>query len=200
LNNSVLLLLVAACALISTQTFANALGLPTNTARVGISTGIAQTEISESITHTERSTLTQPYSLLYTDWLFKDFRFWSAASYQSADFHAIPLGLGQSVVHYQLQFNVHKNVMVNRWLMPWFGLGLTVSYHRFSKRHDIDEDGFLLTQYADEKVFDAGLNVSLIHDWPLISNWNFVTMLERDIIKTNQQNTLSFKIALLYKY
>lgn len=199
MNKGALLLLVIASVL-STQVFANALGLPTNTAKIGVSSGIAQTEISESITHTQRSILTAPYSLLYTDWFFKDFRFWSAVSYQSADFHATPVELGQSFVQYQLQFNVHKNMMVNRWLMPWLGLGLTVSYNRFSKRHDIDEDGFLLAQYADKKVFDAGLNVSLIHDWPLISNWNLVTMFERDIIKNSQQNILSFKIALLYKY
>lgn len=159
---------------------ATALGMPIteNTAKLGYALGMAYVAVDDPVKQTTGQWATVPLTLVHSDWLNKDIRYWSEAFYYNATLDADVNRIGEDVEHYGLRFSLQKSLPLSRAWAPWLGIGIGVSQASYTKRYTADADGFLLAAYPDRKQTSVSLLLNVVSEWPLNQNWDIAAKLE----------------------
>jgi hypothetical protein len=159
---------------------ATALGMPIseNTAKLGYALGMTYVAVDDPAKPTTGKWATVPLTLIHTDWLIEDIRYWSEAFYYNATLDAGVNRIGEDVEHYGLRFSLQKSLSLSHAWAPWFGIGIGVSQASYTTRYTADADGFLLAVYPDRKQTSVALLINVVNEWPLDQNWDIAAKLE----------------------
>ncbi len=177
-----------------------ALGLPENTAKLGYAIGTAYVSVDDLADNTAKEWTLLPLTLIHTDWLFGDIRYWSELFYYTAVLDATTNKVGQNVEQYGFRISLQKSLRVTRLWAPWFGVGIGASRVTYTTRHTIDPDGFLLAAYPDREQTSVTLLLNIVSEWPLTRNWDIGAKLEQAIPIDGDISESSALIMLLYRY
>lgn len=180
--------------------YAGAIGMPKNTAKIGYGIGATYLSVDDPNGNTEEEWTALPVTLIHTDWLFRDVRYWSEIFYYTAPLDAAAGQVGQDVEHYGLRFSVQKSLRLTDVWAPWFGVGLGVSQATYTKRHTKDADGYLLEAYPDRDQTSIALLLNVVSEWPLTKNWDIAAKLEGSIPVDGDIEEYSALVSLLYRY
>ncbi len=177
-----------------------ALGLPENTAKLGYAMGTAYVSVDDPAGNTAKEWTLLPLTLIHTDWLIGDIRYWSELFYYKAVLDPTASKVGQNMEQYGFRISLQKNLRVTRLWVPWFGVGIGASQVIYTTRHTIDSDGFLLAAYSDREQTSVTLLLNIVSEWPLARNWDIGVKLEQAIPIDGDINESSALIMLLYRY
>ena len=176
------------------------LGLPESTAKIGYSAGFLWLSVDDPDGDTESATGGQPVGLIYTDWLFGDFRHWTELYYYSASLDASSKNIGQDVERYGARFSLQKNFRIVQKWAPWVGLGLDVSQAKYTLRHTKTDDGFLDQRFDDRDEVAVALLVNAVSEWTVARNWSVALKLEQSIPLSSDVTEFLVSGAVLYRY
>jgi len=177
-----------------------ALGLPENTAKLGYAMGSTYVSVDDPADNTAKEWALLPLTLIHTDWLIGDIRYWSELFYYKAVLNPAANNVGQNVEQYGFRASLQKSLRVTRLWAPWFGVGIGVSRVTYTTRHTIDSDGFLLAAYPDREQTSIALLLNIASEWPLARNWDIGVKLEQAIPVDGDISESSALIMLLYRY
>jgi hypothetical protein len=174
--------------------------MPQSTAKIGYAAGAVHLSVDDSKGDTSDDWAILPITLIYTDWLMRDIRFWTDFYYYETDLDASTRNVGQNVERYGLRLSLQKSLRVSPLWAPWFGIGLDVSQTQYSDRHTVDEEGFLLERYADRDETAVSLIVNVLSEWSLTKKWSAGVKLEQAIpINADITDSRAYAVVL-YKY
>jgi len=177
-----------------------ALGLPENTAKLGYATGTAYVSVDDPDGNTAKEWTPLPLTLIHTDWLIGDIRYWSELFYYKAILNPSKNKVGQNAEQYGFRISLQKSLRVTRLWAPWFGVGIGASRVTYTTRHTTDPDGFLLAAYPDREQTSIVLLLNIVSEWPLARNWDIGAKLEQAIPVDGDISESSALIILLYRY
>ncbi len=183
----------------SGEVTAAAIGMPESTARVGYAAGFSRLVVDDPAGSTAAKWAVQPFTLIYTDWLTSGLRYWAEVYYHTASLDAGPNKIGQDVSRSGARLSVQRGVNLGGW-SPWLGAGLVVSRDDYSGRHTEDEDGFLLSAYADRAETGVGLALQAVSEWPLSRQWDLSAKLEQVIPVSGGVGETALSFGILYRY
>jgi hypothetical protein len=176
------------------------LGMPESTAKIGYSAGYVVVSVDDPDGDTETATGGQPAGLVYTDWLFGDFRHWTELYYYGATLDASPNNIGQDVKRYGLRFSLQKSFrLIEKWA-PWFGLGLDVSQAKYTVRYTKTDDGFLDQKFDDRDEVSVSLLVNAVSEWSIARDWSVALKLEQSIPLSSDVTEFLVSGTVLYRY
>jgi len=177
-----------------------ALGLPENTARLGYAMGTAYVSVDDPAGNTAKEWTLQPLTLIHTNWLIDDIRYWSEFFYYQAVLDPAANKIGQNVEQSGLRVSLQKSLRLTRLWAPWFGVGIGISRVTYTTRHTMDSDGFLLAAWPDREQTSVTLLLNIVSEWPLARNWDIGAKLEQAIPVDGDIGESSALIMLLYRY
>lgn len=168
---------------------------------LGYSIGAALVSVDDPEGDTEASWSIQPISLIYTARLWSNgIRYWSELYYYQAKLDADPTNLGQDAKRYGLRVSLQKSLPVSPKYSLWFGAGVDISQASYTKRHTIDNDGFLLTVSPDrEETIFAGV-INLMNEWSISRKWSIGAKLEKSIPFEGDIEESLAAVTILYRY
>jgi len=192
------LLVVILC--ISFPAFGAALGQPKRTSMIGYAIGVNQVSVDDPRGDTESVWVLQPVALLYTARLMSGVRYWSELYYHTAALDAAQDRVGQEVERFGLQVSLQKSLPVMPGWVAWVGAGLGVSRTRYTARHTIDSDGYLLARYPDRHDTGAALLLNVVSEWAVSQHWSLGVKLEQAVAMAGDAGGSRASLALLYRY
>lgn len=186
-------------AALSGAAHAGTLGLPGNTARIGYAAGPAYVAIDEAHSAPNK-TWSVSQSVVYTDWFLAGTRYWAMLRYQQADFDA---GVGKTGAHltsYGARLSVQNNFRVTENFAPWLGAGIDLSQSRYSKRFNVDMDGYLAETFPTRSTLNTGVVLNATHEWSFGSGFHVSTQLEQLLSVNDSVLETTLWASLLYQY
>jgi len=176
------------------------LGLPKSTAKIGYAVGAAYVSVDDPQTSKTDEWASQPLSLIYTDWMVTDIRYWASLYYLKANLDATNKSAGQDAERFGVRFSLEKSIRLTQAWAPWFGIGIDVSKAEYSVRHTIDEEGFLLETFPDRSETTAAVVFSALSEWSLARDWSVGLKLEQSVPVTGDISEFLTSVAVLYRY
>ena len=176
------------------------LGLPQNTAKIGYAVGAIHLSVDDPEGDTQDDWAFLPFTLIYTDWLIRDIRFWTELYYFETDIDASTRDIGQNIERYGLRFSLQKSLRISSLWAPWFGIGVDLSHTQYDDRHTIDNEGFLLERFADRDETEFALLVNLLSEWSLTKKWSAGVKFEQAIPVYADITDFRASAVVLYKY
>ncbi len=184
---------------LSGDALAVAIGLPENTARIGYTAGISRITVDDPAGSTKAAVDVQPLTLIYTDWLPGGLRYWAEGYYARTTLDAGGSDVGQNVRRYGARLALQRNLRWGQW-SPWLGVGADLSRNRYSIRHTVDSDGYLLNTYADRSATALGISAHIVTEWALARDWDLSAKLEQVIPVSGGIFETSLSVGVLYRY
>jgi len=176
------------------------LGLPGNTAKIGYGIDYAFLQVNDPDGDTRPEWNVQPVNLIYTDWLFGDIKQWTEIYYFDSSLDASSNDIGQNINSVGVRFSLQKSFRVTTSWSPWLGVGVNVSSTKYTARHTVDSDGYLLQQYNDRDEFGVSLLINFVSEWILGKEWSVAAKLEQSIPLSDDITQFSAMAVLLYRY
>jgi len=113
----------------------------------------------------------QPFSAMFIYEGRRDIRWLNTLSYSDFHINATPSNIGLSVESLALATHYQLRQRWTRHFKPWIGVGAGMSYDTFTKRHLVDNDGFLAASFDDQDAVSFSLNVNVAHEWHVSGNF-----------------------------
>ncbi|NOZ53764.1 MAG: hypothetical protein GXP08_11620 [Gammaproteobacteria bacterium] len=176
------------------------LGLPKSTAKVGYAIGAANVSVDDPETGSSTKWGVQPTSLIYTDWLVTDIRYWTTLYYLKTKLDASTDNTGQDATRFGVRFSLQKSLRLTHAWAPWFGIGIDVSRAQYTVRHTVDEEGFLLETFPDRSETTAAVVFSALSEWSLTRDWSVGLNFEQSLPITGDISEFLTSVAILYRY
>lgn len=194
------LFLVALHVVCARGVFAEAIGMVDDrSARLGYAAGGSYVTV-EDPAGTATALVAAPLSLVYLNRLGSDTRYGAELFYQEAAFDADPGAVGLYVHHTGISATLSRRVWwTDRWT-PWLGVGLVAARDRYSERHRVDEDGFLVAVLPDRDETNLGIEFHLEQEWSIDHRWDVGARLAQVFSLAGGVNSLSLAAMLLYVY
>lgn len=185
---------------LNSTVLAAAIGLPEeNTARFGYLVGVSQFAVEDPDGPTQSEVDMQPFTLIYTNWLPRGWRYWAEAYYFATALTANAGDIRQDVSRIGARLALQRNLHLGRWSF-WAGAGLDVSRNEYTSRYSVDNDGFLLNTYPDRTNTAWGINAQIISEWPLAKDWDLAAKLEHVFAVSGGITETSLSAGILYRY
>lgn len=176
------------------------LGLPQNTGKIGYSVGASNLSLDDPNGSTTDVWTAQPLNLIYTDWLFGDFRQWSEMYYYKTSLDADSSNIGQNIERFGIRFSLQKTYRLTQTWSPWFGAGFDLSSNHYDTRHTRDSGGYLIDVYDDRSETSVSLLLNMLSEWSLQKDWTVGAKLEQSIPVDGDITEFSAAVTLLYRY
>ena len=185
---------------LNSAALAAAIGLPEeNTARIGYLVGVIQFAVDDPDGPTQSEVDIQPITLIYTNWLPHNWRYWAEAYYFSTSLKGNAGEIRQDVSRLGVRLAFQHHLRVGRSSF-WVGAGLDISSNEYTTRYSVDSDGFLLNTYADRTDTAWGLNVQIISEWPVANDWDLAAKLEHVFPLSGGITESTLSAGILYRY
>lgn len=167
---------------VSFSTYGAALSLPQRTSMVGYGIGAALVSVDDSAGGTEASWTLQPITLVYTARVWRSsLRYWSELYYYKTMLDVSSTKIGQDAERYGMRLSFQKRLRLIPKLTTWFGAGLDISQEKFTTRHTVDSDGFLIKAYPDRERANLAGVINVVSEWSLTRNRMIAAKLEQSI-------------------
>ena len=153
------------------NSFASAVGLPQSTLKYGFATQAGYYSVKDPEGTTDQAFLVQPFNFIVSDWLPNGSKYWVEAYYSSLAFDAETDSVGQQVQHLGSKLGLLYNFSANRYWHPWAGAGMDLSYTKYSKRHLINEYGYLAKRLDNRSNANVALLLNIAAQWQASSTW-----------------------------
>ncbi len=167
---------------------------------IGYGIGAAHVSVDDPQGDTDTAWALQPLTLIHAARLRSGVRYWSELYYQAAVLDAATNRIGQDVAQFGLQVSMQKHLPLMPGWVAWFGAGLGVSQTRYTTRHSIDSDGYLLARYPDRRDTGAALLLNVISEWAVSRHWHVAVKLEQAVAMAGDAGGSRGSLALLYRY
>jgi len=167
---------------------------------IGYAVGTTQVSVDDPRGDTEKVWALQPLTLLYAARLMRGVRYWSEFYYDSAALDAAQGRVGQEVKRFGLQLSLQKSLPLMPGWVAWVGAGLGVSRARYTARHTIDSDGYLLARYPDRHNTSTTLLLNAASEWPVSQHWRLGVKLEQALAMAGDGGGSRASLTLLYRY
>ena len=186
---------------VSFSTYGAALGQPKRTSMVGYGIGAALVSVDDSAGSTEATWALQPITLVYTARVWSSsLRYWSELYYYKTMLDASSTKIGQDAERYGVRLSFQKNLKILPNFSAWFGAGLDISQEKFTTRHTVDSDGFLIKAYPDREGKNLAGIVNVVSEWSLPRNWIIAAKFEQSIPADGHITESLAAVTLLYRY
>ena len=185
----------------SSPTESVALGQPRRTSMLGYSLGAALVSADDPPGNTKPKWIIQPIILVYTARFWNDsVRYWSELYYYRTVLDATPTKIGQDAKRFGMRLSFQKNLPITPKLSTWFGAGIDLSQEKLTTRHTVDSDGFLTEVFPDRKEITLAGIINVVGEWPLKDNWIIAAKLEQSIPINGYLKESLAAVTLLYRY
>lgn len=167
---------------------------------LGYSFGTALISVDDPEGATDATWAVQPITLIYAARIWSSVRYWSELYYYRAGLDAGLNKVGQNVRQYGMRFSLQKQLQATPQWAVWIGAGVDLSQAKYTTRHIVDEDGFLLATYSDrDETMMAGV-LNIIGEWSLSPVWTIGGKLEQSFPVNGQIKESLAAVTLLYRY
>jgi len=175
---------------------AAAMGIPQNTLKLGLLLQSGFYSNFESEGKTRSTFAMQPINFVVTDWLPNGRKYWLELYYSQISFKAHENHLGESVKQSGAKLSfIHLFNSRQRW-HPWLGLGLDLSKIDSSKRHFVDEDGYLIKSFKDNSTYSMSIASQFAAEWHYSSSANIG--IKSEYILPVTDSLQSFTLSVYY--
>lgn len=187
--------------IVSSSTYGAAIGQPQRTSMLGYSIGAALVSVDDPAGGTEDTWTLQPITLVYTARVWRSsLRYWSELYYYKAMLDASSTKIGQDAERYGMRLSLQKRLRFIPTLTTWFGAGIDISQEKFTARHTVDSDGFLINAYPDREGANVAGVINVVSEWSLPRNWMIAAKLEQSIPTDGRITESQAAVTLLYRY
>lgn len=179
---------------------AAAIGLPEeSTARIGYLVGVTNFAVEDPDGPTQSVIDMLPITLVYTNWLPHNWRYWAEAYYFATSLKGDAGDIREDISRIGLRLAFQHNLHLGRTSF-WLGAGLDVSSNDYTSRYSVDNDGFLLNTYPDRTDTAWGLTVQFISEWPLAKDWDLAAKFEHVFPLSGGITETTLSAGILYRY
>lgn len=107
--------------------------------------------------------------------------------------------VGMDAKRITLEVSLQHQLALARSFQPWLGVGIVASNSKFTKRHFIASDGYIVTRFDDKEESIVGLQINLSHEWNLSRHWliGFHSRYEKSL--ADGFNGVMFGVTSYYK-
>lgn len=184
----------------SSSAYGAALGQAQRASMFGYSIGAALVSVDDPVGDTDTVWVLQPVTLIYTARLWSSVRYWSELYYYQATLEAGLNKVGQDVRRYGTRLSLQKSLRVSPKWLAWFGVGVDISQAKYTSRHSIDSDGFLLETFSDREEIAAAGVINILGEWSLNRDWFIGVKLEQSFPDKGHVKESLATVTLLYRY
>jgi hypothetical protein len=194
------LILLASCWLAVQNVFASAIGLKKSTIKLGVQTSAGFYEWADKQGATRRtSELTSP-ELVFSNWLSGNNRLWlELYNHQYAQV-ATQEHVGKFIDFWGVRLSNAKLIDSNDFFTPWLGAGLDARFYSESKRHTIDQDGYLAERFPDTRGQNVYVFGFMHKEWKLNTNLLWGLKAVYAVNPATKEQIQKLNIILLYNY
>lgn len=186
---------------VCSSTYGAALGQPRRTSMLGYSIGAAYVSVDDPAGSTKTSWGLQPFTLVYTARLWSNgIRYWSELYYYQAMLDASPTKIGQDAERFGMRLSFQKKLQMIPNLSTWFGAGIGISQAKYTTRHTVGNDGFLIKAYPNRKETILAGVINVVSERSLTRNWTIAAKLEQSIPFDGRIQESLGAVVLLYRY
>ena len=180
---------------------AAAIGMPEYVEKYGFAIDATLIEVDDSHGTSERESVLHPINIVYVrETPLKRWRYWAEAYYHRTHFDAEPGSLG--VTAQQLGASLSLQQALDLSFFPqkhiYVGGGLQIAYNRYTKRHNVDNDGFLDERYKDKSKLQQSLLLHLFYELPLKQTWTGGLKLEQNLPINDDITETSLSFVVLF--
>lgn len=166
----------------------------------GIAPSVAMVSVKDPDGSTKSSATASLTNFLVTQSVGRD-RLLYQGYYQTFSPKAGISDIGQNVeiigVNISGQMALRNTRRFSLWA-PWAGLGLGAAQGKYKLRHTIDQDGYLLNEYADRSRLNYYLVGNLSNEWALKKGWSTGVTLQYQHPIAGDIKLLSIAFTILY--
>lgn len=174
---------------------------PQRTSMIGYSIGAASISVDDPAGDTDAVMSLQPITLIYTARLWSSMRYWSEFYYYQSTLDADLNKIGQDFQRYGIRLSLQRSLQVTPQWSLWIGAGLDTSHVRYTSRHMVDDEGFLLRTYPDRDGMTTAAVINILGEWSFSSVWTIGAKLEQSFPGSGDIKKSSLTaVTLLYKY
>jgi len=155
--------------------------------------------VNDTQGNTNQDFSAQPASFFITDWFVGGTRYLGELYVSKYVFNADSSNLGEQVEDKGARFSVQMNVKHNKYLSPWYGAGIDLSHARYSRRHRVDEDGYLSAQYEDISQFGMNLLINAMESWTITKELDIGAKLEYRLPLTQTVNGFAASVLMIFR-
>ncbi len=166
--------------------------------KIGVGLNIDRSNINDEQGKTKNKTSIQPGSLFITDSFLYQTRYLAEFFFIRHSFQAEPGKTGVQSSNTGARFSVQFHGKHHDYFSPWYGTGFEFSYGKYSKRFQVDNDGFLTEKYEDLSRTGINLLFNVMQTWPLSPQLEIGAKFEYRLPLTQTVNGFSGSILLLY--
>jgi len=177
---------------------AAAIGEVERTDRFGYALSVAYLSVDDSDGDTEGEWEVLPLNFIYTNQWLGGFRYWVEGFYQETTLDASTNDVGQDVERYGLRLALQHRATMIEAIQLFGGIGLVLSKDDFTKRHTVDNDGFLKQSYSDQTDNNVGFQVDVMSEWEINRRWDIAARALYEVPITNGVEEFSVSLVLLY--
>lgn len=126
-------------------------------------------------------------------------RIMGAVNIYDFDLKSSTSNIGQQVetisfsAYYQYRFRWSRN------FKPWFGVGLVTNMDKFTKRHRVDSDGFLVETFPDREDTNMNLGLLASYEWDVNSSISMDFNIEYMVPLSESLEGLKFGVSVYYE-
>lgn len=181
------------------QSHAAAIGVIPSTLQIAWGSNINWVNVNDQNGQSDNKFSTQTGSLFITDWLSSNSRFLAELYTSNYAFTATGSHTGQQVNNRGLRLSLQGKTIGLKNLSPLFGLGIDLAYSKFSKRHKVDNDGYLIEQFEDISKPSYKIILNVMESWSWTEKIKIGFKLEYSIPITQAIHGFSSSVLLLYQ-
>lgn len=186
--------------LVMQTSYASALGLPANTARVGYGMGTSYATFDDPVASSNKSWSQTPIQVIYTDWFIGGSRYWADINLSETIIDSGGSKTHQIVRSYGARLSIQNTLYAMQGWSPWIGAGVELNRVNYSKRHTTDEDGYLLQRFPNAHENNIGLIVNLMGEGMITRKISLGGRIEQFYAVTNTNHSFTMNIVALYRF
>lgn len=186
---------------VSGSGYGAALGQPQRTSMLGYAIGVTQVNVDDPAGDTDTRWALHPLTLIYTARLWSNgIRYWSELYHYQTTLDPGPTKIGQDVERYGMRLSLQKSLPVTPGMTAWFGAGFDLSHTRYSTRHTVDDEGFLIRAYPDRDETGLAGILNMSSEWAITRDWMIGAKFEHSVPIDGQITESLLAMSLLYRY
>lgn len=195
-----LTIITIVCFLLTTSAGAVAIGASENTARIGYGVGVGMINVNEPQGNVETDTSVQFLQLTYSDQWLQGYRYWGDVFVDNSEHKATETEIGQEMERFGVRAIVHRPLYLSNKYNLWAGGGLQLTQEKYTLRHRIDSDGFLVQSFGDRTQTSLALVLDMVNEWQIDTRWNVGGRLRYSFALGDGADDLAASVVFLYRF
>jgi hypothetical protein len=155
-------------------TFAQAIGEPEKTRRIGWGVALERISTDDPDGSTDTADDGFPVNVVFTDAMDNGMRYWVEGFHQKTSLDPSVTNIGQDVTRYGVRASVQRRFSLGQDFQMWGGVGGVLAHEEYTSRFTVDQDGFLAQRFdpdpRNENLFSIQFDIT--KEWSLAPKWD----------------------------